>query len=232
MALTSGEGNKASRKTKKKSEPRFWMDTKDKIHFVLPSRTQNIQGHKSQVIDSKNHTNTVTFVVRGDPMALPRHRSTTKGFTYNPSKPQQELFKSIARSILFPPIEKNNTKQSDNTIIRHKSASIIDDELNMQNSTVFGEEQYISLSLLFRQRRPKAHFVGNDPTRGLRPTSPEKYRITRTDVDNLAKFVMDSLNGILYVDDKQVVELIAKKVLDSEGQCLGATEITASLINE
>lgn len=31
------------------------------------------------------------------------------------------------------------------------------------------------------------------------------------DVDNLAKAVLDALNGLLYVDDKQVVELRSRK---------------------
>jgi len=34
----------------------------------------------------------------------------------------------------------------------------------------------------------------------------------RTDVDNLAKLVMDALNGIIWTDDDQVVKLVAEKV--------------------
>jgi len=41
---------------------------------------------------------------------------------------------------------------------------------------------------------------------------PSKKNILATaDVDNLAKFVMDAMNGILYHDDKQIVELHARK---------------------
>ena len=35
---------------------------------------------------------------------------------------------------------------------------------------------------------------------------------TRPDIDNLAKSVLDSLNGIAYDDDSQIVELHARKV--------------------
>jgi Holliday junction resolvase RusA-like endonuclease len=54
----------------------------------------------------------------------------------------------------------------------------------------------------------------------------------RSDVDNLAKFVMDSLNGVLYVDDRQVVNLNVMKVLDSEGPCFGATEVEICVLRE
>ena len=42
----------------------------------------------------------------------------------------------------------------------------------------------------------------------IRPTS-------RPDLDNLAKSVLDSLNGIAYDDDSQVVELHVKKIYGS-----------------
>lgn len=38
------------------------------------------------------------------------------------------------------------------------------------------------------------------------------YRTSRPDVDNLTKLVSDALNGIAYVDDAQVVELLASKL--------------------
>ena len=33
----------------------------------------------------------------------------------------------------------------------------------------------------------------------------------KPDVDNIAKAVLDALNGVIWVDDKQVVELTVKK---------------------
>ena len=40
----------------------------------------------------------------------------------------------------------------------------------------------------------------------------EEGRIKRPDIDNLAKFYMDASNGILWADDAQVAELIARKI--------------------
>jgi Holliday junction resolvase RusA-like endonuclease len=89
-------------------------------------------------------------------------------------------------------------------------------------------------------KRPSNHFVASrrtGPNSRLKAAYagsrwPPDGRGIRSDVDNLAKFVMDSLNGVLYVDDRQVVRLKAMKVLDSEGPCLGATEVEISVFVE
>jgi Holliday junction resolvase RusA-like endonuclease len=36
----------------------------------------------------------------------------------------------------------------------------------------------------------------------------------RCDLDNLVKSVTDALNGLAYVDDQQIVELVARKGMD------------------
>lgn len=41
---------------------------------------------------------------------------------------------------------------------------------------------------------------------------------SRPDLDNLIKLVTDSANGILYLDDSQIVELHARKSWGEEGQ--------------
>jgi crossover junction endodeoxyribonuclease RusA len=64
----------------------------------------------------------------------------------------------------------------------------------------------ITLRLTFAFPRPKVH-VGK---RGLRPSAPNFFT-TKPDVDKLARSVMDSLTGTLYVDDSQVWRLQAMK---------------------
>jgi Holliday junction resolvase RusA-like endonuclease len=48
------------------------------------------------------------------------------------------------------------------------------------------------------------------------------------DIDNLCKFVLDALNGILYNDDRQIVTLKASKLFDSSHQ-LGCTMVAISI---
>lgn len=38
-----------------------------------------------------------------------------------------------------------------------------------------------------------------------------KWKVSRPDCDNLAKIILDALNGIVWVDDAQVVELCVQK---------------------
>ncbi len=56
-------------------------------------------------------------------------------------------------------------------------------------------------------KRPKTHFVSSNPQSGwirqlYEGLIPHRSKIV---VDNLAKFVLDSLNGLLYVDDRQII---------------------------
>ena len=44
------------------------------------------------------------------------------------------------------------------------------------------------------------------------------YPTKKPDADNIAKIVLDSLNGIAYKDDSQVVELIVNKSYSKRGQ--------------
>ena len=66
----------------------------------------------------------------------------------------------------------------------------------------------------------------------MRPTAPCQIAQTRTDVDNLVKFVFDSMNTILYEDDRQITSVHLIKVLDNDGMCQGSTEIQLQSFNE
>lgn len=59
--------------------------------------------------------------------------------------------------------------------------------------------------------RPKSHLRKS----GLRAGAP---LLPRCDLDNCAKAVLDSLNGIAWVDDSQVSRLVVEKSYGSEGR--------------
>lgn len=141
------------------------------------------------------------FTVRGNPLPLRRHR-TSRGFMYNPSAKAQESFRNCVTALIF-----NATQDG----------SLVD--------PIFPTEP-LHITLLFRLRRPLNHFRSSKPGQGrLRETAPDRLAVTRMDVDNLAKFVLDSMNGILYEDDKQIASLHLAKLFDNEGACRGATEL-------
>lgn len=160
--------------------------------------------------DEVIQTEFLKFTVHGKPVPLRRHR-TSRGFVYNPSALAQESFREVVQSILSP------------------------ENLNLDGNgeTFFYEEDFLAITVIFRLRRPRNHFIGNKAGPGrLRETAPKKLFAGRVDVDNLAKFVLDSLNGLVYQDDRQVVSLHATKVYDCDGECEGSTEVLIKSVQD
>jgi Holliday junction resolvase RusA-like endonuclease len=147
----------------------------------------------------------VQFTVRGKPCALRRpgprqYQSKTGGFRpfYNPSKEKQGVFKKTMLALLSPDIIANEV-------------------------VLFPSKTPVSVKLVSFFERPKSHFVGSQPGGKLKSSAP-MHAIGRADVDNLAKFVLDCLNGVVCHDDRQVVELYACKKYANEG----ATSVTVT----
>ena len=69
----------------------------------------------------------------------------------------------------------------------------------------------IILCITFYMPRPKNHYRTGKYSHLLKKDSP-KLHIVKPDIDNLAKFVMDAMQGILWDDDCYVCALEARKV--------------------
>lgn len=156
----------------------------------------------------------IKFTVKGNPLPLQRHRSSN-GYMYNPSAAKQKLFRNVVKDILC----------GCNNLEMHGEKPL------------FEKEEYLAMNILFRMKRPKKHFRNNKPgDEGglvrLKESSPVNLCGSRVDVDNLAKFVLDACNGLLYHDDRQIISLNIAKVYDCEGQCTGATQIFVRPISE
>lgn len=83
----------------------------------------------------------------------------------------------------------------------------------------------VRVTVIFRMRRPKAHFI----QAGLRPGAPE-WHVSRPDVDKLSRAVLDALKGVCWVDDSQVAYKEAMKPYCAPGQDEGA-EIAVQILN-
>lgn len=66
----------------------------------------------------------------------------------------------------------------------------------------------VSAVLSFTLKRPKSHLTSKGVLRKGFPVDPIG---PRQDIDNLSKAVLDSLNGVAFHDDGQVVRLDARK---------------------
>jgi Holliday junction resolvase RusA-like endonuclease len=138
-----------------------------------------------------------SFVIFGNPRPLPRMRHFRRGF-YNPAKEAMDRFgANVKRQV---PLS--------------------------QHGIVFPKETALTVKVTFFMKRPNIDFVGSKrlnctlKSRALQPSNP-----SGPDIDNLCKFLLDVLTGIVYFDDKQVVNLIATKKKDSDGCCCGKTEV-------
>ena len=79
----------------------------------------------------------------------------------------------------------------------------------------------VQVHLIFFFERPATHFLG-----GVLSAEAPGWCTNPCDVDNLAKFVMDALQTVLFVNDKQVTTLKAEKMWAATGE--GArTEVVA-----
>jgi len=76
-------------------------------------------------------------------------------------------------------------------------------------------EAPIMLNIIFCLQRPKSHY-GTGKNEGILKSNAPRYHIKKPDVDNLVKFVMDSLNKVFWKDDSQVYKVNMLKRYDDE----------------
>lgn len=188
--------------TKKKVKRK--VKTKDAIsHWLDPSDPLQIEYENS---NSTQGVSRLRFEIRGNPRPLRRHRMTF-GRMYNPSEGLQNSFRDNVRKLIF----------SDGRL----------------QEPLFDGDECLTMTIIFRLKRPKKDFIGGKPGPDrMRPSAPSEIAQTRTDVDNLVKFVFDSMNTILYEDDRQIMSVHVIKVLDNEGMCQGSTEVLLQSVTE
>jgi len=73
--------------------------------------------------------------------------------------------------------------------------------------------------------RPKSHYGTGRNSGKLKYKAPFYYK-SRPDCDNLAKAVLDAINGVYFVDDAQVCKLMVTKYYDERPR----TEVTVKVI--
>lgn len=71
----------------------------------------------------------------------------------------------------------------------------------------------INMELTFYCGRPKNHYGTGSKATVLKPTAPH-FNVSRPDIDNLQKFVMDALNSVFYRDDSLICILSSAKLYD------------------
>lgn len=89
----------------------------------------------------------------------------------------------------------------------------------------FSRERPLAVECWCFLERPKDHFTSKVVGAGRLKQESAQFEGTvqavKPDADNLAKFVLDALTGVLFEDDAQVVDLRFFKCRDSAGICSG-----------
>jgi len=234
---TNSTSNKVKTSQVRTLEPVYWREERDSITIEHHQELSNLKNYSVSIHDYLNSpllnqtsgpviiTKRIQFQVHGNPLPLRRHR-TAHGFMYNPSAAAQRKFQEVVMSMLpkdfMKPLEDNIPDPYNHS------------ELENIISPFFQADEQLSVHIIFYMKRPKTHFVaGKSESRRIRSIYqgllPHR---SKTDVDNLAKFVLDSLNGLLYVDDRQIVSLHLTKLLHSEDDFKGLTRICIENLHE
>jgi len=195
---------KKTTKPKKEKEVFHWIDSADET-----------------ILKCANSPQLFRTKIRGEPRPLNRHR-TARGHVYNPSAKYQASFcKAVEQQLLAV----DDATTPGFGVWKKLSAK--------SRPTLFGEDQYLAVTIIFRKRRPNHDFVSSRREIGNRKdNAPVALKPIRSDVDNLSKFVFDSLEGLLFENDNQIVSLHAVKIIDDEGLCEGSTEMSFQVVTD
>jgi len=191
---------KNAEKANSKDEPYYWIDEACNNNFQITFHDED-ETEDTKVGRNSERISKLRFKICGNPRPLQRHR-TSRFRTYNPSVKYQKSFQDALEKL----------------IATSGIAAI--------NYPIFEETEYLVMTIIFRMKRPKNHFVNNRPGPDrLKEKSPSQLSSIRSDVDNLTKFVLDSLNEVMYEDDRQITSIHATKILDNEDLCSGSVEV-------
>lgn len=134
----------------------------------------------------------------GKPKAMPRSRHYNRGFF--------------------------NAKKADLLDLRR---AISDAHPCLKNGPMFPKGTPVKVVIKCYLKRPESDFKNGTRASLIlkKAAAVMPWAPIIPDVDNLAKFVMDALNKLVYHDDKQVVVLEVQKRRDNMGECMGHTTI-------
>ena len=89
----------------------------------------------------------------------------------------------------------------------------------------------MTLTVRLYMRRPNSDFQGGHRLTGMLKSMVAFVCPIRPDIDNLTKFVLDGLNGLVHHDDRQVMKLVVYKLMDMGGDCGGQTVVEVAKYN-
>jgi Holliday junction resolvase RusA-like endonuclease len=102
----------------------------------------------------------------------------------------------------------------------------VETKMNPSDARIFFDDSIpLTLDIEFFIRTPKNFFINNNREQGrIKPDARSKWP-TKPDLDNLDKFVLDALQGLLFKNDAQIVKQTIVKAYDLQPPFMGRTVI-------
>jgi Holliday junction resolvase RusA-like endonuclease len=105
----------------------------------------------------------------------------------------------------------------------HLQERLIADEWATRHRTRVPPNKPFEMAIVALYGRPRTHLQSNGD---IKPSKRNHIPGPRTDIDNVAKLVLDALNGVAYDDDRYCTTLIASKTWAPPGLAATHIEIT------
>jgi Holliday junction resolvase RusA-like endonuclease len=85
-------------------------------------------------------------------------------------------------------------------------------------------ERDLHVSITYRIRRPNNHYKAGNRLNVVK-TKKLLARVTGGDIDNLTKYTLDSMNTVVYGDDKMITSMAVKKLWCEDPNSPGSTTV-------
>lgn len=107
--------------------------------------------------------------------------------------------------------------------------TLVREAVKQQNFRKLERDVAVTVTIWCFLKRPDEHFISRRRVAGRLKEESTAPAVTvvpvKPDIDNIAKFVLDAIKEVLFVDDAQIVELHMFKLRDTEGDCSGRVAI-------
>lgn len=176
---------------------------------------------KLHAIEDRRPGERLKIILSGRPRAQQRPRIGRAG-------QQSSNSTSRPRVLIYNPSHQaqNEMRQLLQEIINSGPEVVVD---RNGRDCFFQETVPLKAVIKFFLPRPNTHFKRNGRRNSENFTADRdtarRNHINRPDLDNMVKFVLDAMQGVVYSNDSHIVSLSATKSFDNRGSCNGRISI-------